>query len=194
MEESRRAFVRVTADCPILYRVVDTDDKSPFDHDCYDPISSIETQQIMAKIHTDNAQRDDQILELLLWIDWKVNYLIKTRSREKERERFPYEAVMVNLSASGMRFHTDKQESPGTRLEFRIILPILPFKEMTLIAEVIHIKQKTSKKNNIPQFEVGIKFLDLKHADQESLFSYIVKRERQIRHAQHKQEETPTRL
>lgn len=188
MDETRREFVRVTADCPILYRVVDSDDHRELKSDRFDPISSIETHDIASKIHTGGEHRDDLILELLLWIDWKVNYLIKTRSRDKERERFPYEAVMVDLSASGMRFFSDRQEPTGSKIQFRFILPILPFKEMTIDGEVIHSRQKGNDEDSSSQFEIGVEFSDMKESDQESLFSYVIKRERQIRYEQNEQD------
>ncbi len=188
MEESRRAFVRVSADCPILYRTIEAEDESAVEIDRFDPISSIETHSISSTLHSDSDSQESKIIELLLWIDWKVNYLIKERAWEKDKARFPNEAVMVDLSGSGMRFSSQKKEDIRTRLQFKFLLPVLPFKEMTLEAEVVHLKEKTDAKKNAHYYEVGVEFFNIKPADQEALFSYVVKRELQIRHEQREQD------
>jgi len=182
MEKSRREFVRVNADCPILYRSIPPEGDSPLEKERFDPISSIETHSIAATMHSEGDHQNSKIIELLLWIDWKVNYLIKERSREKERARFPHEAVMVDLSATGMRFSSHKKEEIHTRLQFQFLLPILPFKEMTIDGEVIHLKEKINKQTSSPDYEIGVAFSEIKPVDQDSLFSYILKREMQLRH------------
>lgn len=186
MDDSRRQFIRVSADCPILYRVIQPDDPIQLETDHFDPISSIETHDIASNLRSEGEHRDDRILELLLWIDWKVNYLIKERSRDKDRTLFPYEAVMVDLSGSGMRFSSHRKEEARTLLQFRLILPILPFKEMTFNGEVVHLRKK-KREDTSPRYEIGVEYSDIKETDRESLFRYIVKRERQIRYDQREQ-------
>ncbi len=184
MDDSRRGFVRVSADNPILYRVIGTGDSRHLENDRFDQISFIETYDIASKLHSEGEHREDKILELLLWIDWKVNYLIKERSREKDRAHFPYEAVMVDLSGSGMKFSSHRKEPVRTMLQFRLILPVLPFKEMTFNGEVVHLREQRTDEAAAPQFEIGVEYADIKESDRETLFSYIVKRERQLRHEQ----------
>ena len=187
MDDSKRGFVRVSADCPILYRVVQADDKIQLGTDRFDPISSIETHDIATKLYSEGEHRDDRILELLLWIDWKVHYLIKERSRDRDRALFPYEAVMVDLSGSGLKFSSHRKEGVRTLLQFRLILPILPFKEIIFNGEVVHLKEKKRADQPFFQYEIGVEYSDIKESDRESLFAYIVKRERQIRYEQREQ-------
>lgn len=187
MEESRRSFVRVSADCPVLYRIIVSDEDLDQKNDRYDPISSIETHSIASTMHSESDPQINKIVELLLWIDWKVNYLIKERARDREKAFFPLEAVMVDLSASGMRFSSQRKEAVHTRLQFKFLLPILPFKEMTLNGEVVHLKERRTK-NSTPIYEIGVEFSRIDPSDQESLFSYVVKRELQIRHEQREKE------
>ena len=192
MSDDRRRLVRVSADCPVLYRVIGSDPSRQLERDRFDPISSAETFALSSKVGPSANQRDDRIMEMLLWIDWKVNYLIKTLPQEKEKSFFPHEAVMVDLSASGMRFSSTRKEPIGAKLEFQFFLPILPFKEMIIEGEILRSREKKFDVGLSSPFEMAAEFKGVRETDQDALFRYIVKRERQIRHEQRDQEASYT--
>jgi hypothetical protein len=93
MYDKKREYIRVSAACPILYRVLDDKndsvDSSELENRGLHPISLIETPKVVSNIDAANDHRDGEMLELLLWIDWKVNYLIKAQSREREKNSSP---------------------------------------------------------------------------------------------------------
>ncbi|MFQ5589206.1 MAG: PilZ domain-containing protein [Nitrospiria bacterium] len=164
----------------------DTPQHLPRNH--RDPISSNEISDIAAKIRASGNENDKMTLEMLLWIDWKVNYLIKMLLKDKESVVFPYEADMVDLSASGAKFETREQVAVGSKLQIQFFLPVLPFNEMVIEGVVCRSRQKETHKGLPPRFEVGMEFTHLKEADQETIFHYVIKRERQIRQAQREEE------
>ncbi len=187
--------MRVSADCMITFRkIVDLEHNNEPSRERFDPISATEVSDIASKVHAAGDQRDEMILELLLWIDWKVNYLIKNLLKDKDALTFPHEADMVDLSAAGMKFSSNEQAAVGQHLEFRFFLPVLPFNEMILKGIVSRSRQKTYKDHLPPYFEMSVEFKDLKPSDQEILFRYVVKRERQILQAQREKEEENTVL
>ena len=189
MSDERRKYVRVSADCMISFRILsDTEDEHKSSRDRFDPISSIELSDITSKVHAEGDQRDEMILELLLWIDWKVNYMIKTLLKGKEAVIFPFEADMVDLSAAGMLFSTFEQVPLHATLEFRFFLPVLPFNEMILRGIVNRSRQKTVKMDSVARFEIGVEFQSMKESEQEFIFRYVLKRERQILQAQREEE------
>jgi len=184
VSDERRHLVRVSADCPVLYRILGSEPLQKRERDRFDPISSAETFALSSNIGSSGNTRDDQVMEMLLWIDWKLNYLIKNMPQEKEKSSFPHEAVMVDLSASGMRFSSRRKEAVGTRLEFQFFLPILPFKEMLLVGEVLRSKENKFESDSDSPFEMAVEFQTLRESDEDALFRYILKRDRQIRHEQ----------
>jgi len=195
VSEERRQYVRVSADCMITFRKIKgTEDQKKEVREHFDPISSTEISDIASKVHASGNQHDEMILELLLWIDWKVNYLIKNLLKDRETLIFPYEADMVDLSAAGMKFSSSEQMALGDEIEFRFFLPILPFSEMILKGVISRSRQKTYQDNLPPHFEMSVEFEDLKRSDQEIIFRYVVKRERQILQAQRKQDDENTVL
>jgi len=166
----------------------EVEDKSKPSRERFDPISSIEISDIASKVHAAGDQRDEMILELLLWIDWKVNYLIKSLLKDKEALTFPHEADMVDLSAAGMKFYSDEQVAVGQKLEFRFFLPVLPFNEMILQGVVSRSRQKNYQDHLPPNFEMSVEFEGLKPSDQEIIFRYVAKRERQMLQLQREKE------
>lgn len=189
MTEDRRKYVRVSADCMITFRKIkETEDQNTSLREGFDPISSSEMSDIASKVHAAGNQHDEMILELLLWIDWKVNYLIKTLIKDKETLIFPHEANMVDLSATGMKFSSAEQMAVGEKLEFRFFLPVLPFNEMMLLGVVSRSRQKTYKDNLPPHFEMSVEFQNIRPSDQEIIFRYVLKRERQILQGQRENE------
>jgi len=189
MNDERRKFVRVSADCSISFRKSgDADHKSQAGYEKNNPISSFEVSGIASKIRTHGDQREDLILELLLWIDWKVNYLIQAMAEDKRKSGFPYEAYMIDLSGDGMRFSSYEQAAVGAILQFRFFLPLLPFKEMVIEGVVNRIRQRAVEEDSTPLFEMGVQFVNPKASDQETIFRYVAKRERQLLHEQRERE------
>jgi len=175
---NRREYIRVPAECPVLYRIVDSfapkrNPKKPIHH-----IPSLPPFDL-----TQNKGIEDglnpQIIELILWLDWKMNYLFKTLTKSQDAEVFPYQAVILDLSASGMRFATGTGVKPKTILEFEFILPILPFREISLRGKVVRCV-RSDKEELSGEYEVAVEFRRIKEPDREHIIRYVVKRQLQL--------------
>lgn len=119
-----------------------------------------------------------QVTELILWLDWKMNYLFKALTQSKDAEVFPYQAVIIDLSASGMRFSTEREVKAKSTIEFEFILPVLPFREISLMGEVVRCVR--SDKEFSRDYEVSIEFRQIKDPDREHIIRYVVKRQLQL--------------
>jgi c-di-GMP-binding flagellar brake protein YcgR len=95
---------------------------------------------------------------------------------------------VTDLSGSGLGFSSERAEQIGTKLRFKLILPVLPFNDMSIDGVVIHSEQNGWDEDSSPLYDIGLEYSQIKEADQESVFRFIVKRERKIRLEQRKQE------
>ncbi len=185
MTETNREYIRVNAACPILYRVLDAEENveqnADFEKSRFDPLSLIGSHQIASTLDVVGDPKDGQMLELLLCIDWKLNYLIKTQSREEDKKLFPHEGIVNDLSGSGLGFSSERAEAVGTKLQFKLILPVLPFSEMHIDGTVIRSVEKGCNEDSTLKYEIGLEYSEIRAADREAIFRFIVKRERQIR-------------
>lgn len=175
---NRREYIRVPAECPVIYRIVDPlapkrNLKKPVHHiPALPPFDLTQTKGTEEGVNP-------QIIELILWLDWKMNYLFKTLTKTQDAEIFPYQAVIMDLSASGMRFSTAKEVKAKAMLEFEFILPILPFREMSLAGKVVRCVP-SSNKDLSGEYEVAVEFRRIKEADREHIIRYVVKRQMQL--------------
>lgn len=175
---NRREYIRVPAECPVIFRIVDPlvpkrNSKKSIHH-----IPSLPSFDLTKTKGTEEGV-NPQIIELILWLDWKMNYLFKTLTKSQDAEVFPYQAVIMDLSASGMRFSTAEEVKAKAILEFEFILPILPFREMSLVGEVVRCV-RSQKEELSGEFEVAVEFQRMKEPDREHIIHYVVKRQLQI--------------
>ena len=188
MEQDNRSYHRIPTECPALFRVIDPNNKDDgrgkwgrLAH--LSPISAFEG---MESSHRQSEHVDPFVLELFLRLDWRMNYLIKMMTQKEDQELFPCRAVIVDISASGMKIFGTEIPSQGSRLEFQFVLPIIPFRELFLIGKVIRSIPKELASNPDFKFEIGIEFENLKEMDREHLIHYVVKRELQLRQQREK--------
>lgn len=175
---NRRGYIRVAAECPVIYRIVDPaapkrNPKKKIHH-----VPSLPPFDLTQARETEEGL-NPQIIELILWLDWKMNYLFKALTKEKDAEIFPYQAVIIDLSATGMRFSTAKEVKARAILEFEFILPILPFREMSLMGEVVRCV-RSDNEDLSGEYEVAIEFRKIKETDREHIIHYVVKRQLQL--------------
>jgi hypothetical protein len=175
---NRREYIRVPAECPVLFRIVDPLVPKRNSKKSIHPIPSLPPFDLTKTKGTEEGV-NPQIIELILWLDWKMNYLFKTLTKSQDAEVFPYQAVIMDLSASGMRFSTAKEVKAKTILEFEFILPILPFREMSLVGEVVRCV-RSQKEELSGEFEVAAEFKRMKEPDREHIIRYVVKRQLQL--------------
>ncbi len=185
-KEERRHSVRVMADCPAIYRLIDPngpkrieEKRSGLYH--IPALPQFDTaEKLYKKLHgqTSSQQSDPDMMEMMLWMDWKISFMIKTLPQCSDEEVFPYRAMVRNLSAEGMAVYTADAPKLGAVLEFELILPVLPFREMFLKGEVVWFNNL--KEDSVYAYEVGVTFRGISEPDREQVISYSVRRQMQL--------------
>lgn len=77
-----------------------------------------------------------------------------------------------------MRFSTEREVKAKSTIEFEFILPVLPFREISLMGEVVRCVR--SDKEFSRDYEVSIEFRQIKDPDREHIIRYVVKRQLQL--------------
>lgn len=174
----RREYGRVAAECPMMYRIIHSNEEGFQENQLY-RVPSVPFLEIGEKIYAQQEQTD-QILELLLWLDLKVSFLIKNLQAGKEKDLFPDQGMIIDISVSGMKFRTAKRLDAGTRLVSEFVLPTIPFREMFLACEVIRSYPAKKPARSGAEYDVCVKFEGVKEPEREQIIRYVVKRQMQL--------------
>ncbi len=179
--EDRRAYIRVVVDCPTTYRVAGSVPPAKTAAFAIPPFPQIDAGEGLFR--SDEIE-DRRLTELFLWLDWRINFLVKTVLRPQTRELYPHQAIIVDLSATGMRIVTEQAHAIGRRLEFEMVLPITPFRELQLAGEVIRADRVTSGPD-AGRYQIGVDFRDLIEVDRDQIIRYVLRRQMQIERERH---------
>lgn len=182
-KDGQRGYVRVSATFPVLYRVIDPQQPKERieERDLMYFMPPAPGPDVLERVHQGREDANAQVMELLLWLDWKVNYLMKTMRQDKDRQVFPFQGYVADLSATGAKVFGPEKLDPGAHLEFQIILPAIPFREMVLPADVIWCHPVGAGASSDFQFEIGVEFVDVRDADREQMIRYVLSRQMQLR-------------
>ncbi len=188
LSDDQRGYVRVAVDFPIQYRVADPNEpvvvkpKKP----TFYQMASPHQADILENAYHSRAESNGEMLELLMWLDWKVNYLIKLMTRQNDDDAYPKNAIVADLSASGMRILASEAASLKQNLHFQMILPIVPFTEMHLVAEVIRCNPLNPLPDSGFGIEMGLEFQDMRESDREVLIRYVLNRQMELQRLKRK--------
>ncbi len=188
--EERRHSVRALADCPAMYRMMDPNGPKRVEAQKSGryPIPVLPrmdtAEKLYKKLHgqTEHAS-DPDVMELLLWLDWKISFMIKALPQGQDEVIFPNRTTVKDLSADGLKVHVAEAPKLGDLLELELILPVLPFREMFLAGEVMWLNPKAE---SVCYCEVGLAFRGINWHDQEHIISYVVKRQMQLQRERQK--------
>ena len=175
---NRREYVRVPAEYPVIFRVVDPDYPAPstIKTQSFSHLSSLLSAETAERGYSREEPADFQLREMIQMLDWKIHYLVKLIEETKSRTTFPYQGVILDISASGMRISTSQEMKSGASLEFELVLPLLPFREMVLSAKVLRVSMIEPS----PYFLVGCSFEEINETDREQIIRYVLKKEMQL--------------
>jgi hypothetical protein len=179
--DDRREYIRVPADCPVTYRILDhreqTERKAGRDWLWSLPMSPLPDRHETGSGH--DASADSGLMEMLLCLDWKVSLLIKTLVSQRQPEQFPHSGIMSEVSGSGMKLVTSEAPEAGSLIELDVILPVTPFHNLFLTGEVIR-GRPVKNPGDENRFEVGVAFRDLNEIQRDHLVRYALKRQMQL--------------
>lgn len=185
--DNKREYIRVLAENPVIYRIasVSGPDTREGRHRSIFHIPSLPYFDGGGNKYGAEDRSDQQILELILGLDWKLNYLFKILAKAEDSKVFPHQGVMIDLSASGMRFSTSTKVASGMLLECEFILPILPFHEIVLTGEVLRCfpienQGASSQGSSSEEYDVAVEFKGMKEPDRDHIIRYVIRRQLQI--------------
>ncbi|HET6466383.1 MAG TPA: PilZ domain-containing protein [Nitrospiria bacterium] len=180
-EKDRRGYVRVRTECLASYRLIEGEDTPRSRKEGSWPIPLVPVPEGLDKLHPAEDATENQILNLLLWVDWKTSFLIKNLIHQGTKKLFPHGAMITDISASGARFTTPDPLKLGTQLELEIILPIVPYREMLISGKVVRVLEKPSEGSDVREYEAGFEFTfeAISDSDRDHIIRYILKRQMQ---------------
>ncbi len=183
MEMENTESVHVLSGCQTIFRIIDPDasegelkkrESAVFHVPPFPSLNAIDPSE---KLYKKRDELDADLVELMLCIDWKVNFLIKMLSPKQDSDIYPYRALILEMSTESIKIITDQDLSIGAFLEFHFTLPILPFKELFLRGKLLN-------RSDQGEYVVEIDLDRLQESDREHLIGYLVKRQFQLKREQ----------
>lgn len=181
VQMDQREYIRVPVRCPAIYRVVPAEGSltPPQEQPTLYHVPPFPFTDPSESTHRPDEQAPAGLVEMFLWLDWKLNYLIKTLSQKQEKTFYPNQALITDLSGSGIRFTSAASHPPGSRLEFEIVFPMIPFREIVVLGDVIWSREIPGDASE-PSFEMGVTFKEIKETDREHIIRYVVRTQMQL--------------
>lgn len=173
----RREYVRVTADCPVAFRVLKGRDQTPPvpGRDWLWSLPMTVPSEIRSGGGHDGAGHPE-LVDMLLTLDWKVSLIMKRLISESRPDLFPFSGVMYEVSGGGMRLMTGHGLESGNLIEIDMVLPVVPFHNMFIKGEVVQVR-KVNRASETDAFEVGVAFRDVNELQLDHLAKYALKRQ-----------------
>lgn len=126
-------------------------------------------------IDTDTALNAD-LIDFLLRIDEKLDRILDIISKDDNDHVLLNQGIGVNISGSGMSIKIEKPVDPGRIIHTNFILSRLPPVFIDAFGEVVRLTPVDEDGKTI--YILGIKFLDLKLNQRESIISCVFQRHR----------------
>ena len=128
----------------------------------------------MAQSSGKTGQMSSHLGRILEDIDSKLNYLVSVEILRDIRRR-GLEDTPVNLSVTGLRFHTKESYKEGDYIKISLMLPLLPPVSMELIADVQRVEPRGESSN-----EVATTFRYRSREEENKVTQYVYKRQREM--------------
>lgn len=165
---NKRQFYRVNDSIPLTFQKMPSNAfpmKASFIPGALRP--SFELAQDEADLQIDPA-----LLRILTAMDSKLNLILERLSAQSSGLACA-ETRQVNLSEGGICLTLPEAFSEGDRLEFKLMLPTIPYSALLVCGEVERVKKLAEK-----EFETAVKFLEMEEDVRDVLSRYILQRQR----------------
>ncbi len=186
-QSDKRESIRVSTECPAIYRVVLSEDAKMLSQrkDSIYQIPSLPLMDSAENLYRHAEETDPEVVDMLLWLDWKTSFIVKLMLRERDAGRFPHQATILSIGATGFLFYATEAYKPEMLLEFNFILPVIPFREMILTGTVVRCNTVMGK-DSLLGYEVGVSLISVTEVDREHMIRYVVKRQMQLQRERQK--------
>jgi hypothetical protein len=115
---------------------------------------------------------DPKVWALLVEMNAKLNMILEKLNVEFEGMA-KAESKPVNLSEGGMCFHTTEPYVLGDLLEIKLLLRSCPFSAVAVYGSVVRVQAGSP-----PELEIGVTFLEMEEDVHDTLWRYILDRQR----------------
>jgi len=114
-----------------------------------------------------------------LWeINRKLDLLIHIVLADEFRSLMKTSPKDINISASGIRFISERSFLVGDLLELHLILPMVPLLFTSLVGEVI--RQKVVTSTQAERYAVAVRFAQLDNDTKDDIIRYLFRRQREV--------------
>jgi hypothetical protein len=133
-------------------------------------------------INADKSDRgsslDSDLVELLLYIDEKLDHIIKMLSKPEDAKKVYHEGKGLNISGSGMKLEVYRQVQAGQIIHAHFVLSKFPLVAINALGEVVRVKPVGGIGEQC--YRLGIRFLNLSESDREKVISCVFRRQREV--------------
>ncbi|MBU3949784.1 MAG: PilZ domain-containing protein [Proteobacteria bacterium] len=140
-----------------------------------DPVLSDNNAKIDSDLKIDYY--DDALLKFLVKMDEKLDIILSMLSTNEARSKTFNQGTCNNISASGISLVTSEPASKGQIVHVNIDLCKLPPVYIDAYGEIV--RTTGIYEDNIPMYNLGIKFIDLDEKDREKIVAYIFSKQRE---------------
>ena len=108
----------------------------------------------------------------------KLDFIIKLLEKSDTENIFSREPENINISGSGLKFHTCNKFKVGDYLEIKLVLPMFSNIIIEVIGRVVRVVEQTGTCDS--KTETAAKFVAINEDDRELVIRYIFKRQREL--------------
>ncbi|UCG99727.1 MAG: PilZ domain-containing protein [Deltaproteobacteria bacterium] len=118
------------------------------------------------------------MIDFLLYIDEKLDQILAVLSTDQVGKGLYRQGVGVSISGAGMNIIADKSVEHGQIIHTNFVLSRFPLVFIDVLGEVVQVTPVD--KDGKTTYSFGIKFLNLKSSDRESIIACVFQRQREI--------------
>lgn len=180
--QERRRFFRIEDTVNLFYKVIDEETVSELSYVSDDVLSNSSLAAVLDAISQEARiigfrleKREPEIFEYLKLMDAKIN-MVAQAVMMQGNQFGEHDTRDVNISASGLAFHTDEELKAGQFLEIKMMLTSC-MAVIVVYAKVVY--SLYDEDNEESPYHVGVDYINMKDEDRELLIKHVVKKQMQ---------------
>ncbi|MFW6147865.1 MAG: PilZ domain-containing protein [Thermodesulfobacteriota bacterium] len=177
----KRSFVREYFTFRVNYRLVPKEDYETVPKTGEQQESSYKKRLTSDAVNADKDDKgtvlDSSLVEFLLYMDEKLDYIIKMVSKYDAPEGVFYDGKGLDISGAGMKLEVEREMQPGQIIHANFILSKFPLVALDVFAEAVRVTSvKTAEKQS---YKIGFRFLNLSERDREKVIACVFRKQRE---------------
>ena len=180
--KERRSYVRGDISFKVKFRVMTPEE--------YETVKGIDDQALSPDKETGidtsgtykkvtEVTSNPYLIDFLLYMDEKLDQIMAILFKVRGVDKEPYsQGIGVNISGAGMKIIADRPAERGQIIHMNFVLSRCPLVFIGVFGEVINVAPMD--KDGKTAYSLGMKFLNLKLKDSESIIACVFQRQREI--------------